>query len=93
MLAWLLVLTLWPGAGLCAQKVNQLPPGQDLTSTSIGRLLDSLLWPRFERFGISIAGQNLLTNMRPEFVDLDRSTTPSSMKRGAYLKATWTFTR
>jgi iron complex outermembrane receptor protein len=58
---------------------------------SYTRLDTSLLWQAGERVSMSVAGQNLLKSLHPEYAGRDSTVQPGMMRRGAYAKITWSF--
>jgi iron complex outermembrane receptor protein len=71
-----------------ANFVNRLPA---VSIPSYTRLDTNLLWKAGERVSVSVAGQNLLKNLHPEFAGPSSSVQSGLMRRGAYAKITWSF--
>jgi iron complex outermembrane receptor protein len=71
-----------------AYFVNRLPA---LAVPSYTRLDTNLIWDAGEHFSLSVAGQNLLRNLHPEFSGLDTSVQPGLMRRDAYARIAWSF--
>jgi iron complex outermembrane receptor protein len=71
-----------------AYFVNRLPA---VSIPSYTRLDTGLIWRAGERFTVSVAGQNLLKNLHPEFSGTDTTALPGMVRRGAYAKAEWSF--
>jgi iron complex outermembrane receptor protein len=68
--------------------VNRLPTPAIASYT---RLDTGLIWHEGERVSLSVAGQNLLKGLHPEFAGPSSSVQPGLMRRGAYAKMTWSF--
>jgi iron complex outermembrane receptor protein len=71
-----------------AYFVNRLPA---VSIPSYTRLDTNLLWKAGERVSISVAGQNLLKNLHPEYSGPNSTVQPGLMRRAAYAKVTWSF--
>jgi iron complex outermembrane receptor protein len=55
------------------------------------RLDARLTWMTWERFSISLVGQNLFKDHHVEFNDVSGSIQSGEIKRSAYAKITWQF--
>jgi iron complex outermembrane receptor protein len=71
-----------------AYFVNRLPAP---AIPSYTRLDTGLIWNAGERLSISVAGQNLLKDLHPEYAGPSSSEQPGLMRRAAYAKITWSF--
>ena len=71
-----------------AYFVNRLP-AQSIPSYA--RLDTGLTWPVGERISLSVAGQNLLKDLHPEYSGPDSTVQSGQMRRAAYAKITWSF--
>jgi outer membrane receptor protein involved in Fe transport len=63
----------------------------DPSVPSYTRLDTSLTWQWKERGSITLAGQNLLTDHRLEYIDRDGITSSTLAKRGVYAEFMWHF--
>jgi iron complex outermembrane receptor protein len=71
-----------------AYFVNRLPA---VSIPSYTRLDTNLIWHAGERVSISVAGQNLLKNLHPEYSGPNSTVQPGLMRRAGYAKITWSF--
>jgi iron complex outermembrane receptor protein len=58
---------------------------------SYTRLDTGLTWRGAHRVSLSVAGQNLLKDLHPEFSGPDATVESGMMRRGAYGRVTWSF--
>jgi iron complex outermembrane receptor protein len=71
-----------------AYFVNRLPA---VSIPSYTRVDTGLIWRGGEHVSLSVAGQNLLKNLHPEYSGPDSTVQPGLMRRAAYAKVTWSF--
>jgi iron complex outermembrane receptor protein len=71
-----------------AYFVNRLP---SVSIPSYTRVDAGLIWHAGERVSMSVAGQNLLKNLHPEYAGPSATVQTDLMRRAAYAKITWTF--
>lgn len=66
-------------------------PGGNVKIPAYTRLDTVLTWKMWERFSLSMVGQNLLKDHHMEFEDINGSLQSGQIKRGGYVKVTWQF--
>lgn len=74
----------------CDPLTNQGPLG-NVRIPAYVRLDTGLTWRPWERFSLSVVGQNLLKDHHLEFEDINGSLQSGEIKRSAYAKFTWAF--
>ena len=80
----------WEAAAYFVGRLSNQGPSTVEKIPAYTRLDTGLVWKPVERFSISVVGQNLLRDRHAEFQDVFGSLQSSQIKRGAFVKFTWT---
>lgn len=81
----------WNASGYFSDRLSNQGPSGNLGIPAYTRLDSGLTWMPWERFSISLVGQNLLKDHHIEFEDVNGSVQSGQIKRSAYAKITWQF--
>jgi iron complex outermembrane recepter protein len=81
----------WDASGYFNDHLPNQGPAGNVKIPAYVRLDTGLTWRLWERFSISLVGQNLLKDHHLEFEDVSGSVQSGQIKRSAYAKFTWQF--